>query len=111
MTEGKEYTSPVSQLLELGECDWSSRRDWLNYASLGINSGHISELIQIATGQQYLDASEDENYWAPVHAWRALAQLKAVEAVEPLVGLLYRIEEKDDDYDPEHSSFRATFKR
>jgi hypothetical protein len=36
--------------------------------------------------------------YAQVHAWRALAQLGAVEAVPSLLGLLRYIDEDDDDY-------------
>ena len=36
--------------------------------------------------------------WAPLHAWRALGQLHAVDAIEPLLGLLWRIDEWDDDW-------------
>jgi hypothetical protein len=32
-----------------------------------------------------LNEADEPEIWAPVHAWRALAQLRAVEAVEPLV--------------------------
>jgi hypothetical protein len=43
----------------------------------------------------YQDSKEE---WAPVHAWRALGQLKVEEAIEPLVGLLDLIDELDDDF-------------
>jgi HEAT repeat protein len=36
--------------------------------------------------------------WAPIHAWRVLGQLRAAEAVEPLIGLLHRIDDEDDDW-------------
>jgi hypothetical protein len=38
----------------------------------------------------YLHTAEAENpaVWAPAHAWRALGQLRAVEAVAPLLELL-----------------------
>lgn len=36
--------------------------------------------------------------WAPLHAWRALGQLKAVVAVEPLLAQLAVAETNDDDW-------------
>ena len=94
MDTQSDYLPPVSRLLDLGECKWG--KDWLDYASLGITSEHIPALIQLATDSRYLDdASEGSEGWAPIHAWRALGQLKSVEAVEPLLGLLRRIEEND----------------
>ncbi len=44
--------------------------------------------------------SDSPEVWSPVHAWRALGQLKAVQAVEPLLGLLNN---RDDDWI--HSDF------
>ena len=35
---------------------------------------------------------------APVHAWRALGQLRAGAVAEPLTGLLHRIDDDQDDY-------------
>ena len=97
MEQNTDYLPPVGQLLEQGDC--SRGTDWLDYSSLGITDEHIPQLIQLATDSRYLDDCSDNNgAWGPVHAWRALAQLKAVEAVEPLIGLLKRIEEKDEDW-------------
>ena len=42
--------------------------------------------------------SDSDAIWAPVHAWRALAQLGPREAVRPLTTLLRRIDEHDDDW-------------
>ncbi len=53
-------------------------------------------LIQMATDEALNEAdSESTEVWAPVHAWRALGQLRAVEAVEPLLELFDRLEEDD----------------
>lgn len=98
MEENTNYPPPVGRFLDLGECKWG-KKDWFDYSSLGITEEHIPSLIQLATDSRYLDSfSEGNEDWAPIHAWRALGQLKAVEAVETLIGLLKRIEEKDDDW-------------
>ncbi len=39
--------------------------------------------------------SDSKEVWSPVHAWRALGQLKAVDALKPLLGLLTN---RDDDW-------------
>jgi hypothetical protein len=41
---------------------------------------------------------ESAAVWAPLHAWRALGQLRAEAAVAPLLPLLDRIDEEDDDW-------------
>jgi len=98
MEQNSTYSPPVGRLLELGECKWG-KKDWFDYSSLGITEEHIPALIQLATDSRYLDTyTEGDEDWAPIHAWRALGQLRAVEAVDTLVGLLRRIEEKDDDW-------------
>ena len=42
--------------------------------------------------------TESSAVWAPGHAWRALAQLHAAEAGEPLAQLFRRIDENDDEF-------------
>jgi hypothetical protein len=41
---------------------------------------------------------ESDEVWAPLHAWRALGALRAEAAIEPLVALLPRIDDYDDDW-------------
>ena len=42
--------------------------------------------------------SASAEVWAPVHARRALGRLRAEPAIEPLLGLLPRIDDDDDDW-------------
>ena len=44
------------------------------------------------------DFPDDDAGWAPVHAWRALGQLRAAEAVEPLLSMLTVLTDTADDY-------------
>jgi hypothetical protein len=88
------YSSPVSELLTLGDC--RHFREWPNYLDLGLRSEHVPELIEMATDEELNWAdSESLEVWAPVHAWRALGQLRAVPAVEPLLDLLHELEDSD----------------
>ncbi len=41
---------------------------------------------------------ESDDVWAPLHAWRALAQMKAVEAIDPLLAQLHLIDDINDDW-------------
>ena len=53
---------------------------------------HIPELIKMATDEELNQGDSDSQVvWSPVHAWRALGQLKASEALEHLLGLLYQL--------------------
>ena len=91
------YQPPVEELLTYGESDWISPDDWPDYRELGIGPEHVPDLIQMATDEALNEAdAESTEVWAPLHAWRALGQLRAVEAVEPLLELFDRLE--DDDW-------------
>ncbi len=92
----KTYSEPVKKLLTHPEQPLAEK--WLDYGSMGLTREHIGELIDMAVDKDlHLALSESPEVWAPVHAWRALAQLGAVEAIEPLIGQFYRIDEENDD--------------
>lgn len=87
----------MEKLLALGEPE--IRQNWLDCASLGIGPVDIPELVRLVSDDRLHDATADSGLvWVPVHAWRALAQLHAAEAAEPLTRLLRRIDEKQDDW-------------
>ena len=93
----KSYQPPVDKLLTCGVKDWITPDEWPDYWKLGIGPKHIPVLIQMATDMELHDAdAQSTEVWAPMHAWRALGQLRAVEAVEPLLRLFSRLE--DDDW-------------
>jgi len=90
----KDYSSPVSQLLTFGDC--RGFREWPNYLDLGLGPEHADELIEMATDEELNWADPDDlGVWAPVHAWRALGQLRATAAIEPLLHLLHELEDND----------------
>lgn len=69
-----------------------------NYvAEYSLASEHIPALISLAT--EWVDEPpENEAEYGPVHAWRALGQLRAVEAVQPLLDVQDELDELDDDW-------------
>lgn len=91
------YAPPVSELLSLG--DPRQRPRQVDYLALGLAEAHVSELIRMVQDEDlhWADGESDE-VWTPLHAWRALGALRAEAAVEPLVALLPRIDEYDDDW-------------
>jgi hypothetical protein len=91
------WSFPVSQLLQLGEPRGEERQDWRDYAALGLSAAAVPELIRMATDDALHDGPQASKLvWAPVHAWRALAQLRAPEAIAPLLTLLERANDSDD---------------
>jgi uncharacterized protein YecA (UPF0149 family) len=92
-----QYAPPVNQLLSLGQ---PKGHDFTrDYATLGIEPEHVPELLRmVVDGGLHNASGKSSLVWAPVHAWRALAQLKAESAIEPLLGLLQRIDEHNDDW-------------
>ena len=92
-----DYKPPVSELLAYGDCR-NYDEEWPNYVrELNLEEKHIPELIKMATDEELNqgDSSDSQEVWSPVHAWRALGQLKASEALKPLLGLLNN---RDDDW-------------
>jgi hypothetical protein len=90
------YSGAVAQLLTLGSDLPIPVTDWADYAALGITSSDIPDLIQMATDANlYTSEQTAPEGWATVHAWRALAQFKAGEAVEPLLQAYERFGEHD----------------
>jgi len=93
----KKYSPLVSSLLAYG--DGRELRQWPNYLELGFRPEHIPDLIEMATDPKLNKGdSKSLEVWAPVHAWRTLAQLKAEEAIEPLIKLLWMFDSDDDDF-------------
>jgi hypothetical protein len=91
------YSPPVAQLLELGE-DKVRQRTWPDYLALGLTREHVPELVRLLNDpevQEYREGSA-RGFWPPIHAWRALGQLQAEEALQPLVTLLEETADYDD---------------
>ncbi len=91
-----DYPEAVAHLLTLGEIEWHA--DWADYAALGIGPEHIPALIELAVDEDlYTDDWDFPEPWATVHAWRALGQLRAEEAIPALSTLLPRADEYLDE--------------
>lgn len=89
------YPDPVARLLTLGRPDQD-----MDYLALGLTAGHIPDLIRLATDEdlRWGEEADEPALWGPIHAWQALGQLRAAEAVEPLLTQLRFIDEEDDDW-------------
>ena len=90
-----DYQPPVAELLSYGDC--RNYKEWPNYVQeLNLEEKHIPELIKMVTDEELNHGDSDsQEIWSPVHAWRALGQLKASDALEPLLALLNN---RDDDW-------------
>lgn len=93
------YSPPVDRLLKLGQ-PLSSQ--WPDYGEYGLQEEHVPELIRMAVDRDLHSADESSlEVWAPIHAWRALGQLRATAAAGPLLELLNYLAETDDDWGPQ----------
>lgn len=92
------YTPPVSALLTYADCRDldSDHPDWVDYPQqFGLTDADIPELIRMAIDPEISQLESDRiEVWSSAHAWRALAQLGATEAIEPLITLFGQ----DDDW-------------
>ena len=95
------FQMPVSQLLGMGEpsADSKEEANSTGYRALGFSENDVPELIRMAVHEGlHSGPNGSKIVWAPVHAWRALGQLKAPEAILPLLTLLERIDRFDDEW-------------
>lgn len=96
--DGPRYSPPVDQLLTLGEADLR-KPTWSDYRQLGLSAADVPDLIRMMTDMDLHRADlNSTEIWAPIHAWRALGQLRAEAAVEPLLNLLIEFEDEDFDW-------------
>jgi hypothetical protein len=102
MEDQSKYPPPIEKLCcagdPLGTLDWvQGDLDYVKQFELVPD--HIPALIDIA--REWLDIEErpeDDILYAPVHAWRALGQLRAFEAVEPLLAMQKAMDELSPDW-------------
>jgi hypothetical protein len=97
------YADPVCQLLRMGEPGGGyDPAEWPDYsAEFGIGHEHVGALIGIACASALHHGDPNSSaVWAPVHAWRALGQLRAEASVVPLLALL-KVFEYDEAADLE----------
>jgi hypothetical protein len=85
-----QYAPPVDQLFSHGGAH-DSIGNWSDYLTLGITSDHIPDLIKMLSDEfLYQSESEENDYWAVVHAWRTVSELKAEAAIPALISALGR---------------------
>jgi hypothetical protein len=94
-----KYSPPVSHLLTYSDFHEEDSLNWPDYLGLGLSKEDIPELIQILDDEELYPPDEEvDEYWPAIHAWRALAQLEATEAIEPLSRVIARLDNPDEDY-------------
>lgn len=91
------YPPPIDKLLTLG--DASGMIPWPDYLALGLGPEHIPDLVRMATDDELNNAGQESlEVWAPMHAWRALGQLRTESAAEPLTNLLHWVDDNHDHW-------------
>src|SRR5687768_12419344 len=83
---------PLAPLLTLGATDVYTN-PWPDYVSwLNLTEADVPELLRIVleTPWEGRDWDHEPDAWAPIHAWRAIAQLRSQQAAQPLIELIDR---------------------
>ena len=99
MEDKPDYQLMLEKLCQAGDprntLEWAQGDpDYVKQFELGPE--HIPALIDIAKKWVVDDDQVDDSiFYAPVHAWRALGQLRAVEAVEPLLAMQDMINDRE----------------
>ncbi|WP_249369864.1 HEAT repeat domain-containing protein [Acaryochloris marina] len=87
------YQDPVAQLLTQGyPADLNSSEDIDYLQALGFTEAHIPELSRLAA-EENLNWDDEGECYSPMHACRALGQLKTENAIQALLALF------DSEYD------------
>lgn len=74
----------------------ATEKVWPDYSKMGIDQSDVPELIRLISDESLHQADDKTpEVWVPLHAWRALGQLKAVEAVTPLISQFNEMVEDD----------------
>lgn len=91
-----DYSKQVSPLINLGVPE----DPWPDYLTqFGLTRENIPELIRMAVDEDiWSEDDEDPAVYRCIHAWRALGQLRAVEAIPHLLSVLRWGDEHDDDW-------------
>src|SRR5258706_11229714 len=101
------YQSPVDKLLTYGDTR-KSMTQWPDYLSLGLTINDVSELIRMGLDPDLNSAdSESLEVWAPIHALRALGQLRAETAIAPLIPLFDEVDDDDSLFEELPGVFAA----
>ena len=95
-----ELPPEVRQLAELGD-PWELN-ELIDYREKGIGPQHVDALLDVVRNTVEIWESVDPQQespeeWFPLHAWRALAQLQALDAMPTLLDTLNLIEKLDSD--------------
>lgn len=94
---GIGYAAPVRRLLTIGEPRSYDPAEWPDYcARFALGREHTGGLMRMACDAALHQAdSTSSEMWAPMHAWRALGQIRAEESVVPLLAFLRTAEDDE----------------
>jgi hypothetical protein len=95
------YFQLLDQLADFGADLCHARLDpetWHEYLQAGFDESYVPDLIRILGDDTVHKSEFAGTAMAPIHAWRILAELKAVEAIPALISLLPRIDDAFDDW-------------
>ena len=90
MKKMDSYSQPVQAIFAIGTL---GEDEWPDYTVYGINETHKDELLRLATDEEHLD-SEDDDGWAPMHAFRALLPMADKCVADAFAKL---VAERDED--------------
>jgi hypothetical protein len=92
-----EFAPAVAALLELGKID--PRAEWIDYRARGLGREHVPDLTRMLLDVELLETDvEQPASWGPIHAFRALGQLQAVEAMDALIEARQRSHDRGGDW-------------
>jgi hypothetical protein len=106
------YPSPIDKLLTYGDIDileandvsqedkehLNNKEGGINYVEeLGFTLEHVPDLLRMVVDEE-LNSQDGESleYWAPIHALRVIGELRAEEAIQPLINFFQTVDQEND---------------
>lgn len=73
-------TESTTILFQLGPV--TDHHEWLDYLQYGFDVADVPELLRLVSDESLHGAdSNSSEVWVPLHAWRALGQLRSPTAI------------------------------
>jgi hypothetical protein len=91
----------IAQLYQLGDPRQlevkKDKQGWHDYLQYGFSEADVPELIELVRNQSLSTSTDRMEVWVPLYAWRILGQLRAADAITPLISMIeFFVKEKDE---------------
>ena len=97
-----KYNDNVSKLFKLGDSELNYRLDYIKKYKFNRSDEDIRQLLLLANDKElynykFIDSAYAKEFFAVIHAWRALSQMEIFELKDIFIELMSEIKDKNFD--------------